>query len=348
MRSCAPICAVAVLMFACAASATTIYVHWDGLSGDYQAIQDGINATSEGDTVLVAAGTYMGIGNRRLTFGGVNRVVMSEDGPLSTTIDCSNGDCGFYLNNSGENSTSVIDGFSIINGVGQINGGGIMCVDSTPTIRNCHFSSNTASNGAAIAVTSTTNPMEISGCLIHGNTASGRAGGISLNSVDGALVISDCVIYDNVSTSYPGGGIYLNGVDDVTITGCTVVRNTGASDSGALYVESSLVHSVQLTNSVLSLNSGPPATGWALDITHCLAFQNAGGDSLPGDYHDNLFTDPLFCDVGADDFSLCADSPCLPGYNAWGELVGAYASGCPGCDSPVEASTWGCIKVLYR
>lgn len=347
MRNCALVCAAAVLAFACAASATTIYVHWDG-SGDYQAIQDGINATGEGDTVLVAAGTYTGIGNRGLTFGGVNRVVMSESGWQSTTIDCSSADCGFFLNGSGESSASVIDGFSITNGVGQSNGGGILAVGATPTIRNCHFSFNTASNGAAIAVASTTTPLEISNCVIHDNTADNRAGGISFNGVDGATVIRDCVIYDNVSTSYPAGGIFLSGVADVTITGCTIVRNTGDSSSGALYLESSPAHSVQLTNTVLSLNSGPPAAGFAFDISHCIAFQNAGGDSLPGDHHDNLFTDPLFCDIGGDDFSLCADSPCLPGYNTWGELVGAYADGCPGCDSPVEASTWGCIKALYR
>lgn len=348
MRSCFLILAAAVLALAGAASATTVYVHWNGLDGDYQTIQDGIDATGEGDTVLVAAGTYIGLPNRHLTFGGINRVVMSESGWASTTIDCEGADCGFYLNGSGEDSTSVIDGFSITNGVGQSNGGGILCVGATPTIRNCHFSLNTASNGAAIAFASSAARVVISDCLMHDNTATNRGGGINFNNVDGVAVIRDCVIYDNTATGYPGGGIFLGGVMDVTIAGCTVVRNTGSSLTGGIYITDTAAHTAQLTNSVMSLNSGSPVAGLGFDISHCIAYQNAGGDSLPVAHHDNLFTNPLFCDVDASDFSVCADSPCLIAHNPWGELVGAYASGCAGCDSPVEDSTWGSIKSLYR
>jgi hypothetical protein len=68
---------------------------------------------------------------------------------------------------------------------------------------------------------------------------------------------------------------------------------------------------------------------------------NAGGDSLPGDSGDNLFTDPLLCDVYHDDFTLCENSPCVADNNAWGEPVGAHGIGCGNCDSPVEAMSWG-------
>ena len=65
-------------------------------------------------------------------------------------------------------------------------------------------------------------------------------------------------------------------------------------------------------------------------ITHCCVYGNAGGDSLCGDYHDNLFVNPLFCDADSADFTLRDDSPCLPENNVWGELIGAHGLGsCP-------------------
>jgi hypothetical protein len=39
---------------------------------------------------------------------------------------------------------------------------------------------------------------------------------------------------------------------------------------------------------------------------------------------------------------------CLPGLNPWGELVGAYDAGCPPCDTPVESTSWGSVKALFR
>ena len=63
-----------------------------------------------------------------------------------------------------------------------------------------------------------------------------------------------------------------------------------------------------------------------------------------------LYLDPLLCDVLNDDFTLCADSPCLPGSpeNLWGELVGAYGQGCGTCGTALPTGSWGGIKALYR
>ena len=84
-------------------------------------------------------------------------------------------------------------------------------------------------------------------------------------------------------------------------------------------------------------------------ITHCFVYANAGGDSLCGDHHDNEFSeDPLLCDVAGNDATLCADSPCQPSGNDWDELVGAYGVGCGPCGSPVEETSWGTIKALFR
>ncbi|MBC8525944.1 MAG: hypothetical protein H8D22_03585, partial [Candidatus Cloacimonetes bacterium] len=60
---------IALFISAVALNAEIITVNWDG-SGDYTTIQEGINASSNGDTVLVADGTYTGENNKNLSWDG--------------------------------------------------------------------------------------------------------------------------------------------------------------------------------------------------------------------------------------------------------------------------------------
>ena len=60
----------------------------------------------------------------------------------------------------------------------------------------------------------------------------------------------------------------------------------------------------------------------------------------------NLNADPLFCDPENGDYSLAANSPCLPDFNEWQVLVGALGEGC----APVALNpqTWARVKAKYR
>lgn len=113
-----------------------------GNVGPKKTIQAGIDAAGDGDTVLVAAGTYTGPNNIDLDFGGKKIVLYAPDGPNNTIIDCNDTDRGFHFH-SGESAGTAVVGFTITNGNADF-GGAILCKQSHPQIRDCIITGNTA------------------------------------------------------------------------------------------------------------------------------------------------------------------------------------------------------------
>jgi len=294
-------------------------------------IRAGILWAVDGDTVLVADGIYTGYGNRDIDFMGKAIVVMSETGPENCVIDCEgtldNPHHGFHFR-SREDANSVLQGFTITNGVYPY-GGGIHCYESSPTIAGniitgnlafdsryggggiyCPFSSptiigNTITGNSTVSVGGGIgfykgSPI-IAGNTITGNTAEANGGGIwSLRSVS---TITVNTITGNSAND--GGGIYCRHSSS-DITGNTITGNTGNSadsEGGGIFCDNS---SPTITGSILwgnspeeiHVESGNPVVTYS-DIE--------GGWSGEG----NIDSDPLFVLPDKRDYRLLWGSPCI-------------------------------------
>ncbi|MHC4212366.1 MAG: hypothetical protein ACYSWP_03225, partial [Planctomycetota bacterium] len=159
---------------------------------NFSTIQEAIDWVMDGGVVVVANGTYTGQGNRDLDFRGKAITVKSENGPENCIIDCqgsySEPHRGFYFH-TGEDTNSVLDGFTITNGCAPGHGGGICCIDSSPMIINCIIRGNTTTKG-------------------DNNWAYGGDGGngAGIYCRDSSPRIINCLISDNI-TGDGGSGI---------------------------------------------------------------------------------------------------------------------------------------------
>ncbi len=135
----------------------TIIVDISG-TGNYTTIQEGIDNSVNGDTVLVYPGTYY----ENINYYGNNITVASlyittqADSFIHQTIIDGNQNGSVVTLDSGEDSTAILCGFTIVNGTGtmdlfnQLCGGGVFCKNSSPYIMNCNISDNKAYNGGGI------------------------------------------------------------------------------------------------------------------------------------------------------------------------------------------------------
>jgi hypothetical protein len=268
-----------VIFLGALADATTLLV-----PSQFPTIQAGINAAVDGDTVLVADGTYTGTGNKNIDFLGKAIVVMSENGAESCVIDCENEGRGFCFHN-GEDTSSVLCGFKITNGqaLSYPGGGAIYLINSNPTICNCIISNNSYYWHGGGILCQYSDPI-ISNTIFAMNSAIvGCGGGISI--LDSNPIIRYCTFCEN-SAGYGGGGIDCEG-SYPTISYCNINRNT-ADNGGGFFIYKSLAtieDCIIHENSAIWDGGGIFCYEWLLPcptIINCTISRNSAGLSGGG------------------------------------------------------------------
>lgn len=295
---------------------------------EFATIQAAIDAAVAGDTIHVAPGTYTGVGNHGLNPGGKDLVIESSGGAGVTIIDCQGADRGFVYA-TGETAASKLRGFTIRGGR-HTTGGGLLLINSTPTLVELVLAGNVATtDGGALACIGAS--PSASQLVIEDNECAGS--GAALLCTSGASpVLSECQLYDNQAGSR-GGALFCPG-GAPSFQRCTIAFNS-APEGGGLWVEQGGLVTLERSLVVFNLaGGGIVADAGAFILATCGdVFGNAGGDwggttYDPAGVDGNISADPLFCNPLGRDFHLDADSPCAAAHNDCGLDLGPLGVGC--------------------
>jgi hypothetical protein len=273
--------------------AATIYINPDG-TGDQPTIQAGVGVAAPGDTLLLAAGTFVGAGNKDVIFGK-DLVVRSESGAATTVVDCEGSGRGF-LYVLGETAASLLRGVTIRNGDPNGSGGAVLVVNTSPTFVECVFQSNTGSGSIGSgggAVYCTASSPTFQDCHFNENQNP------SIDGSGGAIALSDCIQVQILGCSFEGNTASLasfsvgGAVSDwfssqVTISGCDFRRNAAKTGGAVALIqtdEAEIATSTFFGNSAGFQGGGLVGSSLNLRVTDCQFVGNqaaveGGGASL--------------------------------------------------------------------
>ncbi len=281
-------------------------------------IQQGVNATVLGDTVLVLPGTYTGTGNKNILLTGKGISLRSSAGRELTIIDCENDGRGITIG-SGTPDRMLIDGFTIING-NYSWGAGLYIRNSNPTIINCAFSTNqTVTGGGAIGMYGSA-PL-IENCIFVSNIAHQDGGAVHVEQ--SRPVLRNCQFSGNQSAKNPdgnfgsGGALYAHQNSIVKIVTSSFDGNTAEHQGGAIGVDATWL---TVLNSRFTGNHADSSSGGAIILS------GGTGDIFNSIFNGNYANEGGGISVSGGSEMFLVNSTLSNNQASWGGALDVYDS----------------------
>lgn len=264
---------------------------------EYTTIQEALDAAVNGDTVLVAPGTYSGPGNRDL---GVDAgvVLLSQAGAGATIIDCD----GTALDpHRGFRVAGHVEGFTVRNGYSPEevmdpasgHGGGAFLSGPTSRVVGCIFEFCEATERGGGIAARFTSQYRIENCIIRDCVAPNGGG---LFFWEGQPRIDECEIR-NCTAQFLGGAVYCVGVGLGGYIRNSLIESNESGGGGGFFLE--LCGDLTIENTTFRGNAAAQGGGISLfepdGITFdtCLIYGNSassdgGGIDISSSFETNI------------------------------------------------------------
>ncbi len=319
----------------------------------YTDLQTALGAATSGTEIWVAGGTYTPGLDRSSTFqlkngvelyggfppGGVGTMDTRDPWRYTTILSGEIGDPGLETDNvyhvltgSGTDASAILDGFQVTAGhatlPGVYNGGGLLNVSGSPTIRNVVFLRNYAAGfGGAVENFDSSPTME--NVIFHGNRAGWHGGAVD-NYKDSHPEICNAIFVGN--TAPQGGGVNNGDTSSPILRNVTMVANEADSPGGGISTDDT--SSTAVMNSILWNNDPDQVSVAAGGTTSIHSSIVQEGCPLGATCDDVLSDDPLFLRMPSSGVASQAGPP----PPSWGDADDHYGdlrleSGSPAIDS---------------
>jgi hypothetical protein len=210
---------------------------------DHFAIQDAIDASINGDTIVIHPGTYrltdpIDLKGRAITLRGSNP---TDPNTVAATLLDGQGRIFHVLKCvSGEGTDTIISGLTISGGnanamnplVDSVGGGLVTDNGSGPTVTHCHFRNNSVYFHGGAIYNNENSATVIMHCTFTENLARERGGAI-YNGLNSQSTVADCVFTFNMAED--GSGIFNGERAEPTISDSTFRFNTATQSGGGIY-----------------------------------------------------------------------------------------------------------------
>ena len=233
-------------------------------------IQQAIDASNTGDEILVAPGTYRIAST--ITIPNAKALTLRSTTSRAATIDAQRLCPALIV----WGTNSVLEGFTIRNGMSSSYGGGITLYAAS-TVRDCLVVSNLAWGAGGIMIY--TSSALVENCTIQSNVAE-TAGGVIFYNYS-TSVVNKCIIQGNVASN-DAGGVYFQHAG--TVSNSWIADNRAMlTDAGGVRMNGGrLINSVVVGNRAQENGGGVyAAKGY---IAHCTVVSNHAVGDIGGLY----------------------------------------------------------------